>query len=541
MTISPQTVCGEGKQKEKDMKKKTKTKDAAKKHPKTMTQTETPTTPTPAQYERRRMDVAVGALKPAPWNPRGEITPESVSDLVGSIKSLGVIEPLVAMENMTLISGHRRLAAAKLAGLETVSCDVLVGVDDMTARRMTIIENLQRKDADVLLESELVGSLAKSGMTQTEIAAETGRGREWVARRMNLVNLSKSWRRRVADGEQITTDCLEHIAAYPEATQEALKKARGWNNRDGALRWADISSQFDRETCNLKSAVFDKAACKGCPNNTGCSPDLFDWDGKPAAFGKCLAAKCYKRKTKAAIKATVADAKKNGAAVKECKSRPDYSIGLQSKPDAWHQTLYVWKDYNGEMRAQWGETARPGTAAGGMTEEQKEERRQKIAANKARRKLAEWCEGSLADVIARRYQVDVQTARAFQTLFDLGSQLLVFGSTTSTADAALAYLLNPDVVDMACGSWPKMAAPEIATKIRRSEIGGLYAERLLAILPEAEAALTDEERRLVVSDDKLAKLREPVRVKWTEGDTDAEAEDAAMQGSDGEEDGEAAE
>lgn len=153
------------------MKKKAKTKDVAKKHPKTITQTETPTTPAPAQYERKRMEVAIGALKPATWNPRVKITPESVADLVGSIKSLGVIEPLVAMENMTLISGHRRLAAAKLAGLETVPCDILVGVDDMTAQRMTIIENLQRKDADPLLESELVGRLAKSGMTQTEIAA----------------------------------------------------------------------------------------------------------------------------------------------------------------------------------------------------------------------------------------------------------------------------------------------------------------------------------------------------------------------------------
>lgn len=235
--------------------------------------------PKVAAFERERREIAVGLLKPAPWNPRAKITPESVADLAASIASLGVIQPLVAMADgdggATLIAGHRRLAAAKVAGLESVPCDVLIGLDEATARRMTFIENLQRRDAEPLLESELVGSLVKSGMTQGEIAAETGRGREWVARRLNLSRLSKSWRKRVKDGERITTDCLEHVAAYPEAVQEKLKGVRAWND-DGTIRWCDIEREFARETADLKGAGFDRTACKTCPHNTGCSPDLFD-------------------------------------------------------------------------------------------------------------------------------------------------------------------------------------------------------------------------------------------------------------------------
>ena len=246
-------------------------------------------------------------------------------------------------------------------------CDILVGIDEQTAKRMTFIANLQRKDADPLLESELVGSLVKSGMTQDEIAAETGRGREWVARRLNLSRLSKSWRRRVKDGEQITTDCLEHVAAYPEEVQEKLKKATRYNGT-GALRWCDIEGQFNRETQDLKNVLFDRSPCKTCPNNTGCSPDLFDWDGKPTAFGKCLDAKCYKRKVAEAVKATIADAKAAGATVKESESRPDYSIDLQSKPDKKHNTLYVWNDYNGEPQMQWGTKPKQAKKSGGGVE-----------------------------------------------------------------------------------------------------------------------------------------------------------------------------
>ena len=507
------------------MKKKAKAKAAAKKQPK---EAEAVHAPKVADYERKRTELEVAKLKVAPWNPRPKITPESVADLAESIKSLGVIEPLVAMMDAdgcaVLLSGHRRLVAATVAKLDKVPCDILVGIDEQTAKRMTFIANLQRKDADPLLESELVGGLVKSGMTQDEIAAETGRGREWVARRLNLSRLSKSWRKRVKDGEQITTDCLEHVAAYPEEVQEKLKKATRYNGT-GALRWYDIESQFNRETQDLKNVLFDRSPCKTCPNNTGCSPDLFDWDGKPTAFGKCLDAKCYKRKVAEAIKATIADAKAAGATVMESEDHPDYSISLQSKPDKKHNTLYVWNDYNGEPQMQWGTKPKQAKkSGGGMTDEEKEERRRKIASNKARRKLADWCEGNLSGVIMANYVVDVQIAIAFQKVFDIGSSWRVFGSQTNMEDAELAFLLDPDANDPApMERWAPLAAAEIARKVRDWP---RYAEILIAILPPVAEALTDEERQLVASDETVLKLREPIKVRWTSLPTDAEAEDA---------------
>ena len=506
--------------------KKTKAAVAAKKQP--VKAAEAVSAPKVADYERKRTEIEVAKLKVAPWNPRPKITPESVADLAASIESLGVIEPLVAMMDAdgcaVLLSGHRRLVAATVAKLDKVPCDILLGIDEQTAKRMTFIANLQRKDADPLLESELVGGLIKSGMTQDEIAAETGRGREWVARRLNLSRLSKSWRKRVKDGEQITTDCLEHVAAYPEAVQEKLKDADRYNG-SGALRWCEIESQFDRETQDLKKVPFDRSPCKTCPNNTGCSPDLFDWDGKPATFGKCLDSKCYKRKVADAVKATIADAKAAGATVKESENHPDYSISLQSKPDKKHDTLYVWKDYSGEPQMQWGTKPKQAKkSGGGMSDDEKELRRIKIATNKARRKLAEWCETNLSGVIAANYVVDVQIALAFQKVFDIGSSWQVFGSQTNASDAARSFLLNPDEQDCApMERWAGLAASEIARKVKD---GSRYAQILIAILPPVAEALTDEERQLVASDETVLKLREPIKVRWTSLPTDAEAEDA---------------
>ena len=516
------------KTKGKAMKTKTKAKAAAKKRQPKEASAE-PVAPKAAEYQRERREIAVDLLKVAPWNPRGKITPESVADLVKSIESLGVIQPLVAMldkdNNATLIAGHRRLVAAKLAGLKSVPCDILKGVDEATARRMTFIENLQRKDADPLLESELVGSLVKSGMKQDEIAAETGRGREWVARRLNLSRLSKSWRQRVAKGEQITTDCLEHVAAYPEEVQDRLKNARTYNNPGAAMRWCDIESQFDRETQDLKKAMFDRTPCKTCPNNTGCSPDLFDWDGKPAAFGKCMDGKCFRRKVAEAVKATIADAKAAGATVKESDHHPDYSIDLRSKPDKNHDTLYVWKDYNGETVMQWGEKPKVGQTGGGMTDEEKEARRRKVAANKARRKLAEWCKSNLAEVIAKNYSMNYATTKAFQDAFSIGSSWKLIGSLTNTDAAAWSYLITPQASNFDTAKWAECIADEIVTKLTGA-MGITTGEKVCAMFAETHAVLTGEEQSLVVSDEKMKALRNPPAIRWFLDGKNAEAENA---------------
>ena len=308
--------------------------------------------PQAAEYERRRFDVNVDDVRIAAWNPRGKITPESVADLAASIKTLGLIQPIVCMMerngNLTLIAGHRRLMAAKLAGLKTIPCEALDGVDEATAKRMTFIENLQRRDADPLLEAELVESLVKAGMTLAEIAAETGRGERWVARRANLVNLSPSWRKRAKGGEQITIDCLEHVAAYPIDVQEKCKDVSGscYYGSRGELAWHDIKWVFQREVRDLQNAIFDATACTRCPNNTGCCPDLFDDAGDK--LGKCMDAKCFTQKTEQVVDDAVSKAEAKGRTV--VKNKQPYQCGVYGttkRPTKTNTALYVFTDCNG--------------------------------------------------------------------------------------------------------------------------------------------------------------------------------------------------
>ena len=433
--------------------------------------------PAAKTLKRERIEASAHQLRPAPWNPRPEITSESVADITASIRELGLIQPLVVMRDPVkkpfggtdfylVVAGHRRFRACVDAGLSPIPCD-LVDCDEQTAKRVTMIENLQRKDADPLMEADLIAGLLADGMTQAEIAAETGRGERWVARRANLVKLSESWRKRIEKGEKITVDCLEHVAAYPEEVQEKCKDCQsGYYSDSGrGLQWCDCRWTFQRETQDLHGVVFDTAKCKTCPNNSGCYQDLFDDTVSKDNLGKCLDAKCFERMTAEAIDAAV------------------------------------------EAKAEKRKAAR--------------ER------NKAVRKLAEWCmeDGRLASAINSWGNIDAVAAWAFQTAFDIGSSWKLFGSKTNTSDAALYILLDPKFDrNRALDDWANAAAEEIAQKLTKNpEVGARYAEILLAVLPDMADALTHEERRCIVSDGDLAKLAN-TKVAWcesaAEGDDD---------------------
>ncbi len=488
----------------------------------------------PIEVKREHKDVALAKLIDAPWNSRKKITPESVADLTASIESVGVIEPLIVMAGAgdgeyIIIAGHRRAAAARAAkGVETVPCDILVGIDEASARRMTFLENLQRKDADPLLESKLVGKLIADGMTQAEIASETGRGEKWVARRLNLSKLSPSWRKRASasDAGDMTVDCLEHIAAYPVATQEKIFKAVGrWNGRLGPLKWDDIRYHFALETLKLSEALFDTAKCLNCLNNSGCAPELFDWDGrKPTKLGMCLDMKCYNAKHKKHIADTLKAAKAADQAIVE--GRAGYDVKTSAEPTKKCNTLYHFWDYSGKELIEWGEPPKKEAAreAGKSSEEELKEKREKRERNKAIRHLRDICDtdGNLAKWLADYSKdpltggIDTLAPILIQLAFSGIDSYRLLGSGSTKQKMAQCYLLgNCVAVPM---TWAEAAASDIIKCLDPSKSGGFYAgenaELICTMFREklGEAGLTAEEFDLI-SPDAGKKFHE-MKIDW---------------------------
>lgn len=213
------------------------------------------TTQTPATFETMR----VVQLKPHPKNVRA--TAVADAEMVASVAAHGIHQPLVVAPHPTLdgdytvIMGHRRLDAAKKAGLDVVP--VLVRHDLLTEQAQIaamVQENLHRQDLTVVEEADAVQAmLAFDGWDAKRVAAETGLSARRVKARAKLTRLGEDQRTALAAGQLtleramvladfVGTDQeqdLLAVAGTPETSWEwhlkRAKEARAWAKRRPAV------------------------------------------------------------------------------------------------------------------------------------------------------------------------------------------------------------------------------------------------------------------------------------------------------------------
>ncbi|MFC1649155.1 ParB/RepB/Spo0J family partition protein [Patescibacteria group bacterium] len=138
------------------------------------------------------VQIAVDQLQPNPLQPRGAITPESLVDLVDSIKQHGVLEPLVVAKTpagFQIIAGERRWRASKLAGLTHVPA-VIRETSPKGMLEMALVENVQRSDLNPIDRAKGFERLMNEfGLTSTEVSLRIGKSTAYVSNSMRLLSL----------------------------------------------------------------------------------------------------------------------------------------------------------------------------------------------------------------------------------------------------------------------------------------------------------------------------------------------------------------
>lgn len=134
----------------------------------------------------------VDQLQPNPLQPRGAITPESLVDLVDSIREHGILEPLVIAKTpagFQIIAGERRWRAAKLAGLTHVP-SIIRETSPKGMLEMALVENVQRVDLNPLDRAKGFERLMNEfGLTTSEIAVRIGKSVAYVSNSIRLLSL----------------------------------------------------------------------------------------------------------------------------------------------------------------------------------------------------------------------------------------------------------------------------------------------------------------------------------------------------------------
>lgn len=213
------------------------------------------------------LEVDVDRILPNEHQPRHRFEDARLDELAQSIRTNGVIQPIVvrkAGDGYRIIAGERRWRAAQRAGLTRVPVVIKEDVSGADARllEMALVENLQREDLNPIEEAAAYEKLsADFRMTQEQIAAAVGKDRASVANHLRLLKLPAEVRNEVADGRLSMGHARALLGVSDEAGQLRVARdviARGLSVREteaavkrlsqGSARPAAPSRQSDVHT-----------------------------------------------------------------------------------------------------------------------------------------------------------------------------------------------------------------------------------------------------------------------------------------------------
>lgn len=193
-------------------------------------------------------NLPIDSLQAGQFQPRLDFDPQALNELAQSIRAQGLIEPLIvrliAKQRYEIIAGERRWRAAKLAGLAEVPC-LLGDYTDKQACALTLIENIQRQDLNVIEEATGYRRLVDEFQyQQDEIAILVGKSRSHVANILRLLSLSETVKNHLRSGS-LSLGQARLLVGLSVENQDGLA------NQVLAKQWT--VRQLEHEVKNLKN------------------------------------------------------------------------------------------------------------------------------------------------------------------------------------------------------------------------------------------------------------------------------------------------
>ena len=140
-------------------------------------------------------EIEIGLIDRNPDQPRKIFDDEALAELANSIKTYGVVQPIIVKQNgerYVIIAGERRWRASRLAGLKTIPC-IVKDYTEQEISEIAIIENLQREDLNPIESAKAIKNLINQyNLTQDEVADKIGKSRPAVANTLRLLSLPNS-------------------------------------------------------------------------------------------------------------------------------------------------------------------------------------------------------------------------------------------------------------------------------------------------------------------------------------------------------------
>jgi ParB family chromosome partitioning protein len=200
------------------------------------------------------VEIELSQVRPSPRQPRRNFDDESIAQLAESIRSDGIVQPIVvrdAGDGYEIVAGERRWRAAKLAALRTIPA-IVRQVDERESLVLALAENVAREDLNAVEEARAYAALADElGLSQTDIAKRVGKSRPAVANTVRLLDLPDAVLDLIASGQ------------LSEGHGRAILQVEGQDERVALARLAAKKGLSVRETeASARKATAPSAKAK---------------------------------------------------------------------------------------------------------------------------------------------------------------------------------------------------------------------------------------------------------------------------------------
>ena len=169
-------------------------------------------------------ELLLSKIRPNPYQPRKHFDPESLAELSESIKTYGLLQPIVVKEDIdgyVIIAGERRFRASKLAKLKTIKA-IVVSVNDEQMRQHALIENIQRDELNAIDLAQAYQELIDvHQLTHEQLSSTVHKSRTQITNTLRLLQLGEKGRKAIVEGK-ISAGHAKIIVGVSEKEQALL-------------------------------------------------------------------------------------------------------------------------------------------------------------------------------------------------------------------------------------------------------------------------------------------------------------------------------
>ena len=221
-------------------------------------------------------NIPLDVIQRGKYQPRADMHEEALEELASSIRTQGVMQPIVirpiSSKKYEIIAGERRWRASQIAGLDTIPA-IIKQVGDEAAIAMSLIENIQRENLNPIEEAMALKRLQDEfELTQQEVANAVGKSRAGVTNLMRLISLHADVQSMLIKGE-LEMGHARALLSLPDAEQTntgklvvkrglSVRQTESLVRRMAGQRSPTPSKTIDPDIKNLEETLEEKFGAK---------------------------------------------------------------------------------------------------------------------------------------------------------------------------------------------------------------------------------------------------------------------------------------